>query len=134
MLTYIFRIKIQYSEAKYLNQAETSVVKAVLTTSLKRTIIMSKKQAYEKKLQAQLDEWSAQIDRLKAKADGKAADEQLEYYQRIEELESMKQSANKKLNELKKASDDAWEDVKVGIDSAWDSLSAAFKSASSRFK
>jgi hypothetical protein len=95
---------------------------------------MSKKQAYEKKLQAQLDEWSADIDKLKAKADAAAADEQLEYYKQIEQLQSMKDTANKKLTELKKAGDDAWEDIKVGIDSASDSLGSAFKSATSRFK
>ena len=34
---------------------------------------MSMKEAYEQKLQAQLDEWSAEIDKLKAKADGAEA-------------------------------------------------------------
>lgn len=33
---------------------------------MKRRPIMSKKEAYEKKMQAQLDEWSAEIDVLKA--------------------------------------------------------------------
>jgi multidrug resistance efflux pump len=96
--------------------------------------MMSMKQVYEKKLQAQLDEWSAEISKLKAKADGAAADKQLEYYKKIEELQAMQVTATNKLTELKNASDDAWEDLKVGIDSAWDSLGHAFKSATSRFK
>lgn len=92
------------------------------------------KEQYEQKLQAQLDEWSAEIDKLKAKADGAKADGKLEYYEKIEELRSMQEVASKKLIELKNASDDAWEDLKAGIDSAWDSLGNALKSASSRFE
>ena len=46
------------------------------------------------KLQAQLDEWSAEIDKLKAKADKAEADAQLEYYKEIEELRSMQETAS----------------------------------------
>lgn len=95
---------------------------------------MSMKEAYEKKLQSHLDEWGAEIDKLKAKADSAEADTQLEYYKQIEALRSKQESANKKLAELKEAGDDAWEDLKSGLDSAWDSLSIAVKSAKSRFK
>ena len=94
---------------------------------------MSMKEAYEKKLQANLDEWSAEIDKLKAKADSATADAQLRYYKQIEELRLMQEAAGKKLDELKAASDDAWEDLKAGVDSAWDSLSSSIKSAASRF-
>ena len=95
---------------------------------------MSMKEAYEQKLQAQLDEWSAEIDKLKAKADSAEADAQLVYYKKIEELRSMQETAANKLIELKDAGDDAWEDLKAGIGSAWDSLGNALKSAASRFK
>lgn len=95
---------------------------------------MSMKEAYEQKLQAQLKEWGAEIDRLKAKADDAEADAQLEYYKEIEKLRSMQEAANRKLAELKEASDDAWEDLKADVDSAWDSMSSVLKSASSRFK
>lgn len=94
---------------------------------------MSMKKAYEKKLQSQLDEWSAEIDTLKAKADSAEADAQLEYHKQIEELQSMQDAASEKLGELKEAGDDAWEDLKAGIDSAWDSLGSSIKSATSRF-
>ena len=95
---------------------------------------MSMKEIYQKKLQAQLDEWSAEIDILKAKADKAKADAQLEYYKEIEELRSMQEAASSKLAELKDASDDAWEDLKAGMDSAWNSIGNALKSATSRFK
>lgn len=95
---------------------------------------MSMKEAYEQKLQAQLDEWSADIDKLKAKVDGADADLQLEYYKQIEKLRSMKDTAEDKLIELKGASDDAWEDLKAGIGSAWDSLGNSLNSFASKFK
>jgi hypothetical protein len=95
---------------------------------------MGMKEAYEKKLQAQLDEWGAEIDLLKAKADKAEADAQLDYYKQIEELRSIQQAAGEKLAKLKEASDDAWEDLKAGIESAWDSLANALTSATSRFQ
>lgn len=95
---------------------------------------MSMKEAYQKKLQAQLDEWSAQIDQLKAKAGQTGADAQIAYEKQIKELRSMQEAARDKLTELKKTGDDAWEDLKAGMDSAWNSLENAVKLAMSRFK
>lgn len=95
---------------------------------------MSMKDAYVKKLQSKLAEWNAEIDKLKAKADSADADVQLEYYKKIEELRTMQDEANQKLDDLREASDDAWEDIKAGVDSAWDSLSRSVKSAASHFR
>ena len=50
---------------------------------------MSMKEAYEQKQQAQLNEWDAQIKKLKAKADMAEADAQFEYYKQIKELLSL---------------------------------------------
>lgn len=95
---------------------------------------MNLKEAYEKKMQARLDEWSAEIDVLKAKADTAKADARVEYYKQVEELKIKKQAAKAKLAELRKAGDGAWEDLKTGLESAWDSMEKAVKSAASRFK
>jgi len=95
---------------------------------------MSRKEAYQKKLQAQLDEWKAEIDKLKAKADKKEADVQIEYYKQIESLRVKQEAARVKLHELERAGENAWEDLKAGIESAWDDLSNAVQSAVSRFK
>lgn len=95
---------------------------------------MGKKEAYEKKLQGQLNEWRAEIDKLKARADSAEGDAQLEYYQQVEDLRNRQDVAREKLEELKAASHDSWEDLKAGLDGAWDSLSRSVKSATSRFK
>ena len=94
---------------------------------------MSEKQAYEKKLEAQLDAWSADIDKLKAKAEKAEADAQLEIERRIDDLQAMRDAAADKLTELKNASDGAWQDFRAGIDEAWDALGEAMRSARSRF-
>lgn len=95
---------------------------------------MSLKEAYEKKMQAQLDEWIAEIDTLKAKADKAEANAQIDYYKRVESLKKNESALRQKLSELKEASDDAWEDLKSGINDAWDSFGNAIKSATERFK
>ena len=72
--------------------------------------------------------------KLAPKADGEEADVQLEYCKQIEELNTIRESANRKIIELKETDDDAWEDLKTGMDNMWHSLSNAVKSASAKFK
>ncbi len=94
---------------------------------------MSKKEAYEKKMQSQFDVWSADIDRLKAKADMAEADAQLKYYKQIEDLRDLQNVAKERISELREAHEDAWEDLRAGVNSAWDSLGKAMKSGTKRF-
>lgn len=94
---------------------------------------MNKKEAYERKLQAQLDEWNAEIKKLKAKAAKAEADAQLESERYIEELERQQSKAQEKLRELQKSGENAWDDLKAGVDSACRSLDESIRSASSRF-
>jgi uncharacterized protein YlxW (UPF0749 family) len=108
--------------------------KVYINHFIKKEKIMSLKEEYVKKLQAQLNEWSAEINTLKAKADSAHADAQIEYYKQVEELRSMQNTVARKLTELEDAGDDAWEELKAGIDSAWDTLHDALKSAASKFK
>jgi hypothetical protein len=94
----------------------------------------NKRKAYEEKLDAQLDEWSAQIGVLKAKAEKAKAEVKIEYYKTIEVLERKQRDAKRKLQELKTAGDEAWEDLKTGAEKAWAEVKAAYHDASSRFK
>jgi len=95
---------------------------------------MSAKEAYEQKLQARLDEWKAEIDKLKAKADGGEADARLRYEKEIDNLQKKQAEAREKLEELRKAGDDAWEDLKAGMENVWSSLEDAIGKATARFK
>ncbi len=93
-----------------------------------------KRKAYEEKLDAQLEEWNAQIALLKAKADKAKAEAKIEYYKNIEALQRSQDEARTKLHELKTAGDEAWEDLKTGAEKVWAEVETAFQNALSKFK
>lgn len=95
---------------------------------------MSIRNVYQDKLQAQLDEWSADINKLKAKAHKAQANVQLEYYKEIKDLRARKAAANVKLAELKEASDDKYREMIANMDSMRASIDSAMKSAIAKFK
>ena len=92
------------------------------------------RKAYEEKLDAQLDEWNAQISLLRARADKAKAEAKIEYYKTIDALQHRQGEARTKLHELKTAGDEAWEDLKTGAEKAWDEVKSAFHDAISKFK
>lgn len=95
---------------------------------------MSEKQAYEKKLQAHIDEWNAEIAKLKARADRADAEARIEYQRRAADLKARQEAIGAKLDELRKRGEDAWGDIRSGIDSAAKELQEALNSASSKLK
>lgn len=94
---------------------------------------MEDKNAYRQKLEARLDQWRAEIDKLEAKAAEARADARIEYEKQIEKLRGKQEDARRKLEELDKASGEAWKDLKSGLETAWDDLGRAVKSAVDRF-
>ena len=95
---------------------------------------MATKEAYEKKLEAQLKEWEAKLDLLSAKAQKATADARIKYENELESLRSKRAAARKTLEELGKRSENAWEDMKVGAEKVWDEMSKAIDKAATRFK
>lgn len=95
---------------------------------------MSDKKLQEQKKQAQLDEWKAEVDKLKAKASGASADAQLELNKEIEALEAKIAQRKAKLDEVVDDSKEAGEALKDGGGSAWDSIKSAFRNAAGKFK
>lgn len=65
---------------------------------------MGLKEAYHEQLDAQLREWSAKLDQLKAKADGAEAAAKVEYYKQIESIKTKADVAQAKLRELNESS------------------------------
>ena len=93
-----------------------------------------KRKAYEEKIDAQLDEWKAQIALLKARADKAKVEVKIEYYKTIEALQHRQDEARAKLHEMKTAGDEAWEDLKTGAEKAWAEVKTAFHDAALKFK
>jgi len=94
---------------------------------------MDDKSAYRQKLEARLDQWRADIDKLQAKAVEASADARMEYEEQIEKLRGQQEEALQKLKELDDASGEAWKDLRGGIEKAWDNLGDAVKNATQRF-
>jgi hypothetical protein len=94
---------------------------------------MGMKVAYQEKMEAQLREWAAKIDALKAKADRERADSKLAYYEQIEVLRQKQVDAQQKLDRLKRTGEAAWDELKQGIDHAWNDLKEAVGTATKKF-
>lgn len=93
-----------------------------------------KRKAYEEKFDARMEEGSARIALLKAKAHKATAEAKVEYYKTIDALQHGQDKARVKLRELQSAGDDAWEDLKTGAENAWDEVKTALHSAAAKFK
>ena len=68
---------------------------------------MNKEKLYREKAEAQLNEWSAELDKLKAQARGASADAALDLGEKIEEFEAKFQDG---VARLKKAFQDSKRD------------------------
>jgi len=95
---------------------------------------MSNREAYEQKLRAKLDEWQAEIDKLRAKARGAEADARIEREKEADRLEAKREEMRHKLKEMREAGDEAWDDLRDGAERAWKSFSDSFEKARDRFK
>lgn len=95
---------------------------------------MENREEYQGKMEAQLSEWGAEIDKLKARGEKAAADTRQGYYDQIETLRANQASMQTKLQEMKISSDDAWGDLKEGLDHSWKQVKDSFSKAAARFK
>jgi chromosome segregation ATPase len=95
---------------------------------------MDIRDAYKKKMEAQLKEWSAQINLLEAKAENIGADMKVKHAEALRELRAQQHAASEKLKDLEKASGAAWDEVQTTADKIWDDLKKGVTDAYSRFK
>jgi TolA-binding protein len=84
------------------------------------------KENYQQKIESQLDEWRADIDRLREIAKNATAETKLKYQENIDRLELKLDEGKSKLKDLKESGGEAWESIKDGADSIWDTMKATF--------
>lgn len=94
---------------------------------------MSMKAAYEKKLQAQLDKWRAEADKLQAKAREASAETQIKMNAEAQALKARIDKAQTKLDGLKASGEGALKDLKSGLEQSWSDLGQAVNNAINRF-
>lgn len=95
---------------------------------------MNEKELYRQKYQAQLDEWKADVAKLKARTAGAKADAQIEMNKHIKVLDHRMQEAGAKLAELAAASEEGWDSVRKNVESTWAALKAGVGAAAAKFK
>jgi hypothetical protein len=79
---------------------------------------MDTKAAYQKKMQAQLDEWNAKIDELQARADKKAAEGEIEVYRHLDHLKAKRDEVVAKMKGMESAGEGSWESLKASVSDA----------------
>ena len=82
----------------------------------------STKEDYRKKMEAQLAEWSARIDVLKAKVAQTAAETKTELHEELEKLRAVETTGKKHLADVEIAAAETWGEVKVEIEKKWNQL------------
>ena len=95
---------------------------------------MVDRQAFQEKMEAQIKEWSAKLDVLKAKSEKASADVKIQYQQQIQDLHARKEEVQTKLRELKNASEGVWENLKSGIENAWNDIKKSIDDAMSNLR
>lgn len=90
--------------------------------------------AYREKMNAQLKEWSAQINLLEAKIDNVTAEMKIMRAEEIQALRAKQHAVAEKMKELGKSTGDVWEQVRVTADKMWDDLKTGLTEAQSKFK
>lgn len=88
--------------------------------------MLENRKAYESKLDAQLAQWDADLDVLKAKARRAEVDARVNYDKAIDALQRKHAEAGVHLVKLKAATDETWESVKAGTEKCWHELKAMF--------
>ena len=95
---------------------------------------MNEKELYRQKHQAQLDEWKADVAKLKARAAGAKADAQIEMNKHVKELDQRLHEAGARLAELAAAGEEGWDSVRKNAERTWDALKAGVGAAAAKFK
>jgi chromosome segregation ATPase len=83
--------------------------------------------AYTSKLNAQLKEWNAKVEELRAKGQSASADAKAQLNKQLEDLAAKRGAAEKKLKELQTAGAEKFQVLKQGVDQAWHDLRGAFE-------
>ncbi len=94
---------------------------------------MDRKETYQDKLRAQLDEFTALIARLRVEAEKTQGEMRLNHMAEIEELRAYRRRAETYLEELQRAQGEAWKDMRSGIEAAREEMGEALKRAWKRF-
>lgn len=87
------------------------------------------RQLYQQKYEAQIHEWSAKLDQLKARSEKLSAQAKIDAKPRIDAINAKLETVKTKLHEIEEATEDKWDDVMRGADNAWTDFKSAVEGA-----
>lgn len=93
---------------------------------------MNDKELFLKKKQAELDIWTANLVKLRAKSSKASAEIQLEMNNVTRLLEGKIDESKTLLASLSKSTGEAWGSLKSTVESAWNSLKCSFDDANKK--
>lgn len=94
----------------------------------------TEKEAFIGETKAKMDEWAAELDRMKSKAERAEGDIKYRYHEEIEMLQDKQKTAQEKLAELQRATDTSWTDFKERMSSALMDIRKAMEDAKAKLK
>ena len=83
-------------------------------------------EAHVQKMEAELEQWGARLDKLVTEAHATSADVKTDYRKRLDDLRRKYVTAEKKFAQLKAAGSGKWEIFQNGVEAAWRELATAF--------
>jgi len=92
------------------------------------------KQAYLDKSSAQLKEWEAKVDVVKAKVAQGAAVVRIDYHSQIERWQEQEQSFKLKLEELRATGVESFETMKSNVQNIWNEIGSLIQSLEEKHK
>jgi hypothetical protein len=92
------------------------------------------RELYQERIEATLQEWGGEIEKLRKRADQLGAEARVKYRDQIEDLRTRQETAGRKLEELKRAGGEAWEDLRKSAESAIEELKKGVESAAGKMK
>ncbi len=95
---------------------------------------MLTKDEYVAETKKRLDEWSAEIDAMEAKANEIKEDARVKYQEQLVVLRAKRDEGEKKLAELQSATETSWEHLKAGTENVWEALKDSAKAFQAHFK
>jgi len=83
-------------------------------------------EAHVEKMEAELKQWGARLDKLMTQAHATSADVKIDYRKRLDDLRQKYVAAEKRFAELKAAGSGKWEIFQGRVETAWRELETAF--------
>lgn len=93
-----------------------------------------RREAYQAKLKARVDQVKAKISEVKAKGDELQADKKIEWSNHLDYLNAQSENLQKLLVDLQESGEDTWEEIANTTEEAWDDFSKNLEKRWEKFK